>query len=104
MGRCCLLSSGGRSQSRGVERRHYLSQRCHDRIASRLWRRLAQGREDSFVGRKRNAAFGTRRTSCLRAISMLTLAVIPGLSFRSTFGTSITVAMSRRSAARWAAA
>jgi hypothetical protein len=34
----------------------------------------------------------TRSTFVARAISMLTFAVIPGLSFNSLFGTSITVA------------
>ena len=33
------------------------------------------------VGRKRSAAFGTRTTSSRAAISMLTFAVMPGLSF-----------------------
>ena len=46
----------------------------------------------SFVGRKRSAEFGTRSTLFRRAISMLTLAVMPGFSFSSGFGTSITVA------------
>jgi hypothetical protein len=46
----------------------------------------------SLVGRKRSAAFGTRITLLRRAISTFTLAVIPGLSFRSGLGTAITVA------------
>ena len=46
----------------------------------------------SFVGRNRSAEFGTRRTLLLRAISTLTFAVMPGFSFNSLFGTSMTVA------------
>ena len=45
----------------------------------------------SRVGRKRNAAFGTRSTFDRRAISMFTLAVMPGFSFKSGLGTSMTV-------------
>ena len=45
----------------------------------------------SAVGRKRSAAFGTRSTSSARAISIVTFAVMPGLSFSSGFGTSMTV-------------
>ena len=44
-----------------------------------------------MVGRKRVAAFGMRSTLFLRAISMATLAVMPGFSFRSGLGTEITV-------------
>ena len=45
----------------------------------------------SSVGRNRIAVFGTRMTSVFFAISICTLAVIPGLSLRSLLGTSITV-------------
>ncbi len=46
----------------------------------------------SAFGRNRSAAFGTRTTSLRRAISIVTVAVIPGLSFSCVFGTSMTVA------------
>jgi hypothetical protein len=46
---------------------------------------------NSGVGWKRSAALGTRSTSSLRAISKVTFAVMPGFSFRSGLGTSITV-------------
>jgi hypothetical protein len=46
----------------------------------------------SGVGLKRSAAFGMRTTSVRRAISTLTLAVMPGFSLSSGFGTSMTVA------------
>ena len=45
----------------------------------------------SVVGRKRVAAFGMRSTLFLRAISMATLAVMPGFSFSSGLGTEMTV-------------
>src|SRR6185503_4863702 len=43
------------------------------------------------AGRKRSAAFGTRSTFSFIAICTVTFAVIPGFSFRSSFGTSIIV-------------
>ena len=46
----------------------------------------------SAFGRNRSAAFGTRSTSVRRAISIVTFAVMPGLSFSCGFGTSMTVA------------
>jgi hypothetical protein len=46
----------------------------------------------SGVGLKRSAAFGMRMMSVRRAISTLTFAVIPGFSFSSGLGTSMTVA------------
>ncbi len=45
----------------------------------------------SAVGRNRSAAFGTRSTSVRLAICTFRFAVMPGLSFRSLFGTSMIV-------------
>ena len=45
----------------------------------------------SVVGRKRNAALAMRKVPVRFAISIFTLAVMPGLSFSSLFGTVITV-------------
>ena len=45
----------------------------------------------SGVGRKRNAAFGTRIVLVRRAISIFTFAVMPGFSLSSVLGTVITV-------------
>ena len=45
----------------------------------------------SVDGRKRVAAAGMRRTLVLRAISMYVVAVIPGFSLYSGFGTAMTV-------------
>ena len=45
----------------------------------------------SAVGRNRIAALATRSTPLRRRISMLTLAVIPGLSFNARLGTVMTV-------------
>ncbi len=45
----------------------------------------------SSVARNRSAAFGMRTTSSRRAISRVTVAVMPGFSLRSGFGTSISV-------------
>jgi hypothetical protein len=45
----------------------------------------------SVVGRNRVAAAGIRRTFVLRAISMITFAVMPGFSFNCAFGTLMTV-------------
>ena len=45
----------------------------------------------SCVARNRSAEFGTRNTLARCAISILTLAVMPGLSLSCVFGTVITV-------------
>ena len=48
----------------------------------------ASGARSALSGRKRSAAFGTRRTSLRTSTGTCTFAVMPGLSFRSGFGTS----------------
>ena len=58
----------------------------HGRWPAPVVRRL-----DALLGVKRSAAFGTFSTSSARAVSIVTAAVIPGFSFSSRLGTSMTV-------------